>query len=109
MGVRCRFPFLMLWLTAASVCRRRNNEGVQVGSIIRGIAEFNLVGSRVQGYLNHGTGWRTEAVAIQGDFLRGIPIDRNEERSLALGHVIDLHLVSARNRHIHVVEGDGAL
>jgi len=28
---------------------------------------------------------------------------------LTLRHVIDLHLVSARDWHIHIVEGDGTL
>ncbi len=60
-------------------------------------------------HLNHGAGWRTETVPVQGDFLRSIPVDRDEERSLSLGHVIDLHLVSSCRGHDHILEGDGAL
>jgi hypothetical protein len=88
---------------------RRNGDGVQVGSVISRIAEFDLVGPRVKRHIDNGAGWRAEAVTIQDEFLRGISVDRDEERSLPLRHVIDLHLIGARDWHIHVVEGDGGL
>jgi hypothetical protein len=64
---------------------RRNDDRVQVGSVIAGIAEFNLVGPGMKWHLNRGAGWRAEAVAVQVEFLCGVPIDRDEERSLSPG------------------------
>src|SRR6266850_3963537 len=95
--------------SASKVRWRRNGDGVQVGCIIGRVAEFDLVGRCVQQHLNQSAGWRAEAVAVQDKFLRGVSIDRDQERSLTLRHVIDLHLVSARDWHIHIVEGDGTL
>src|SRR6266478_59387 len=95
--------------SASKIRWRRNGDGVQVGSIISRVAEFDLVGPCVQRHLNHGADWRAEAVTVQDEFLRGVSIDRDQKRSLTLRHVIDLHLVSARDWHIHIVEGDGAL
>jgi hypothetical protein len=88
---------------------RRNDDRVQVGSLIAGIAEFNLVGPGMKWHLNRGAGWRAEAVAVQVEFLCGVPIDRDEERSLSPGHIINLHLVSSCRGHDHIVKGDGAL
>src|SRR5579862_3167173 len=88
---------------------RRNDDGVEVGRVIGRIVELNLVGPGIERHAYDGARGRAEAVTIKGEFLRGRAVDGDEERSLALRHVVDLHQVGTRDGHIHVVEADGVL